>query len=157
MPRALSGAFRDEPRIVDLRWVDDPAELSLRHSQFRGQVAEVAAAIHGRPKDEIEADDIREHRRTLLAAWAASAALAVLTVGAVVAAILALSFASTARDNERQATANAAEARRQVRIAERNLKTAEEERRRARELAVRQVLEQTNANGASACPVPTAP
>ena len=156
MPQALAGAFRDEPRIVDLRWVDDPADLTLRHSRFRGQVAELAAAIHGRPKDEIEADDIKQHRRTLLAAWTASAALAVLTIAAVVAALLALNFAATARDNERQAAANATEARYQVSVAERNLKTAEEERRRAISLAAREVLERSNS--ASACDAtPAAP
>ena len=63
VPDALRGALRDEPRHLDLRWARDETDLDLRNSQFRGAVADLAAPMHGMAKDELEGEDIRQHRR----------------------------------------------------------------------------------------------
>ena len=90
VPRALAGAFSDEPRYVDLRFARDHEPLSLSNPRFRDAVADLAAAIHERPKDELIGEDIRQHRRTRRVAWAAGLALLALAIAASVAAIVAL-------------------------------------------------------------------
>lgn len=103
LPPALFGVFTEEPRHLDLRWAREETDLDLRHSRFRGQVAELAAPLHGRPKDDLESDDIRQHRRALRLAWGAGIALAALTVASVVLSMLAFTSAAQARENERKA------------------------------------------------------
>jgi WD40 repeat protein len=61
---ALTGRFPDEPLYVDLRWAKTLPDLSLRHSQFRAAVLDIAAPLHERPKDELDGEDVRQHRRT---------------------------------------------------------------------------------------------
>lgn len=86
LPRSLAGSFAEEPRYVDLRWVrDDPDRMSLRDAQFQLCIADLAAPLHGRPKDLLIGDDVRAHRRVrrlvrsaLLVLIAISAALALL-------------------------------------------------------------------------------
>src|SRR5207244_2978422 len=41
VPAALRGAFRDEPRHLDLRWARTEPQLDLRHSRFRSAVADL--------------------------------------------------------------------------------------------------------------------
>lgn len=105
VPPALRGVFTDEPRHLDLRWAHDADQLDLRNSQFRNAVAEVAAPLHGRTKDEIEGEDVRQHRRTKRIAWSAVASLAVLTVAAVAAAGIAVYNANQAEQRRIQAEA----------------------------------------------------
>jgi WD40 repeat protein len=86
----LSGVFSEEPRHLDLRWARDEAQLTLRHSRFRNAIAELAATIRQTSKDELEAEDLRQHRRALRLAWSAAAVLAGLVVVASVASFIAL-------------------------------------------------------------------
>lgn len=102
---ALRGVFTDEPRHLDLRWARSDKQLDLRNSRFRDAVAELAAPMHGRTKDEIEGEDVRQHRRNLRIAWSATAALAVLTVAAVVGAGVAVTNAHRAEDRRIDAEA----------------------------------------------------
>ncbi|HEV2310316.1 MAG TPA: toll/interleukin-1 receptor domain-containing protein, partial [Acidimicrobiia bacterium] len=60
---ALRGAFDQEPLYLDLRWAHDVPELSLRLTRFRDCVADLAAPIHGKAKDDLEGDDLREQRK----------------------------------------------------------------------------------------------
>src|SRR3990172_7699891 len=60
LPRDLRAQFRDEPLYVDLRWAKTADNLSLRHSQFRGAVLDIAAPLHGKPKDELDGEDVRQ-------------------------------------------------------------------------------------------------
>lgn len=105
VPPALHGVFTDEPRHLDLRWARDEKQLDLNHSRFRNAVAEVAAPLHGRSKDEIEGEDVRQHRRTVRIAWSAAGTLAVLTAAAVVAGSLAVVNAQRAEQRRIQADA----------------------------------------------------
>ena len=63
VPPALRGALRDEARHLDLRWARDETDLDLRNSRFRAAVADLAAPMHGIAKDDLEGEDIRQHRR----------------------------------------------------------------------------------------------
>ncbi|KUI03871.1 hypothetical protein AU190_04315 [Mycolicibacterium acapulense] len=105
VPPALRGVFTDEPRHLDLRWAREEEQLELRDSRFRNAVAEIAAPMHGCTKDEIEGEDVRQHRRTVRIAWSAAATLAVLTVVAVVAGTIAVYNANRAEQRRIQAEA----------------------------------------------------
>jgi WD40 repeat protein len=85
----LKGAFEQEPRWVDLRWARTRDHLALSHPRFRDAVAEFAAPLHGKPKQELASDEVREHRRTIRVARTATAALFALTATAVVFGLLA--------------------------------------------------------------------
>jgi WD40 repeat protein len=105
LPESLAGSFHEEPRYIDLRWARSADDLSLSHPQFREVVAELAAPLHGRPKDEIAGEEVRQHRRTVRIARAAAVALASLTVIAVAFAFFAVDQRDQARANERAAVA----------------------------------------------------
>lgn len=105
VPAALRGVFSDEPRHLDLRWAHDEQQVDLNNSRFRNAVAEIAAPLHGVSKDEIEGEDVRQHRRTVRVAWSAAASLAVLTVAAVVAGLFAVNNANRAEQRRVQAEA----------------------------------------------------
>ena len=63
LPVRPQAMFDQEPRFVDLRWARSEEHLSLSHPRFRDNIADLAAPLHGRAKDEIVGDDVREHRR----------------------------------------------------------------------------------------------
>jgi WD40 repeat protein len=80
LPPGLRGCFPGEPLYVDLRWATGKDDLSLRHAKFRDAVITLAAPLHGRPKDELDSEEIRQHRRFRLAAGAAAVLLNVLAL-----------------------------------------------------------------------------
>ena len=97
LPRVLAGAFAEEPRYIDLRWAHTREHLSLSDPRFRAAVADVAAPLHGRPKDELIGEEVRQHRRTVRLARGAVALLSTLLVAAVLAALFAVDQRNTAR------------------------------------------------------------
>ena len=86
----LREKFEEEPLYVDLSWAKTEDDLSLRHSQFRGAVLDVAAPLHGKPKDELDGDDVRQHRRAKRLAWSAVIGLVILTISSIAAAFIAI-------------------------------------------------------------------
>jgi WD40 repeat protein len=118
VPDALRGAFDEEPLFLDLRWARDDRHLSLRHAGFREAVAQLAAPMHGISKDELEGEDVRQHRRGRRLSWVAASAVVVLTVVASLAGTLA-------GHNADRATASAAQARHQQQVAEQQRGNAE--------------------------------
>lgn len=102
LPRAvLSGRLAGEPLWVDLRWAKSADVLTLRHARFRQAVLDVAAPLHGRPKDELDGEDVRRFAQMQRMRAAAIAALVGLTVLAGTAAWVAVGQRDEAR---RQAT-----------------------------------------------------
>jgi len=79
LPPGLAAWFTSEPMWVDLSWVHEDEELSLRHSRFRSALASVAAPLHGMAKDEVDSEDVRQHRGAARARRTAVSLLAVLT------------------------------------------------------------------------------
>ncbi len=110
VPAALRGAFTEEPLYLDLRWARDDQHLSLRHSRFRDAIAQLAAPMHGVSKDELEGEDVRQHRRARRMWSFGVSALMLLTFVAVLTGLLAL-------HNADRANASALEARRQQQVA----------------------------------------
>ncbi len=121
VPQALRAAVRDEPRHLDLRWARGEVDLDLRNSRFRAAVADLAAPMHGLDKDELEGEDIRQHRRARRLARSGAATLAVL----LVVALVSTGFALNQRD---RADSKAAAARRAAAAADAARRTAEDAR-----------------------------
>lgn len=96
VPPSLLSAFSEEPRWVDMRWARSDAQLDLGNSRFRSAVADIASTLRGVAKDELESEEVRQHRRTLRTAWGAVALLAVLAVAAITAAAFAFDQARIA-------------------------------------------------------------
>jgi WD40 repeat protein len=90
VPDALRGALAEEPRHLDVRWARSETDLDLRNSRFRSAVADLAAPMHGVPKDDLEGEDIRQHRLARRLARGAVSVLALLVVIAVVFGVLAV-------------------------------------------------------------------
>lgn len=52
-PPTLQGSFEEEPRYTDLTGARQADRLSLDDPRFRDDVADLGAALHGRPKDTL--------------------------------------------------------------------------------------------------------
>ncbi|MDI6101640.1 TIR domain-containing protein [Actinoplanes sp. NEAU-A12] len=131
VPAALRGVFVEEPLYLDLRWAREDLHLSLRHARFRDAIAQLAAPMHGVSKDELESEDVRQHRRARRLWSAATAMLVVLALVASLTGVLAMR-------NAGRANASAVEARRQQQIASEQRGSAEratQESRRQQENA----------------------
>lgn len=88
LPPAALSAFPEEPRYLDLRWVHGLAETPIRDARFVAGVADLAAPMHGRAKDELFGEETRQHRRTRRLTAAVVAALSVLVVATSTASVL---------------------------------------------------------------------
>jgi WD40 repeat protein len=88
----------------------------------------VASAIRGVPKDELESEEVRQHRRTIRTAWAAGVVVLLLGVAATVGAVIAINESSEAQDQRD-------EAQRQAEIAQTNEQRAVAAEQEAVELA----------------------
>ena len=89
-PRALSGAFDAEPRWIDFRFGRNLEAPSTRDPQFRDGLADVAAPLHGRTKEELVGEDVRQHRRTVRLVRATVVVLLALVAAAGTAALIAV-------------------------------------------------------------------
>ena len=76
LPPALRGKFTDEPLWIDLRPYRGAA--SPRDAHFTDLAASIAAALHGRAKEDLLSQEVRQQRRALRLAGSAVALLVVL-------------------------------------------------------------------------------
>jgi WD40 repeat protein len=90
LPPNLLGRFPSEPLYVDLRWARGHADLRIKSERFRAAILDIATPLHGKDKDDIDAEDLRAHRRSRRLAFGGVAALAGLTAGLAVIAYLAI-------------------------------------------------------------------
>ncbi|MFI1990537.1 TIR domain-containing protein [Actinoplanes sp. NPDC020271] len=118
VPPALRGVFAEEPLFLDLRWARDDLHLSLQHVRFRDAIAQLAAPMHGMSKDDLEGEDVRQHRRARRLWTAATAMLVLLTLVTSLTGVLAV-------HNADRATTAATEARVQQEVASQQRVTAE--------------------------------
>jgi hypothetical protein len=111
VPEALRGVFAEEPLYLDLRWARADVHLSLEHARFRDAIAQLAAPMHGVSKDDLEGEDVRQHRRVRRLRSGAVTTLVLLALLASIAGGLAVR-------NAQHANVSAAEAHRQQLAAE---------------------------------------
>jgi Tfp pilus assembly protein PilE len=76
----LKRRFATEPRWVDLR--PYRGSSSPRGAEFTGLCANFAAEIHGTPKEDLLAQEVRQQRRALILAWSAVVTLVALVAAA---------------------------------------------------------------------------
>ncbi|MGW4434962.1 toll/interleukin-1 receptor domain-containing protein, partial [Streptomyces sp. NPDC004596] len=105
LPPSLYGFFEAEPRWVDLRWMGEDHPGDLRDPRFRACIADLAAPLHGRPKDELIGEDISQRRRFRRFRQGMLAGITALAVIASVTAVYAFLQRNTARHQARIATA----------------------------------------------------
>jgi MTH538 TIR-like domain (DUF1863)/WD domain, G-beta repeat len=106
LPPALRGAFVEEPRWVDLRWLREVKQVDQSNPRLRECVADVAAAVRGVAKDDLVGEHIRQHRRTMRLARGGVIALVMLLIAALVAAGVAFQQRTTAQRERDNATFN---------------------------------------------------
>ncbi|GIE32980.1 hypothetical protein Ait01nite_060250 [Actinoplanes italicus] len=119
VPTSLRGVFAEEPLFLDLRWARDDLHLNLQHVRFRDAIAQLAAPMHGVSKDELEGEDVRQHRRARRLSAVAVTTLVLLTLVASLTGVVAVRYAD-------RANAAAEEARLQQRVASEQRSTAEQ-------------------------------
>jgi WD40 repeat protein len=141
LPKVLQDAFRQEPLYVDLSWAH--RDQFLHDARFRDAILDLAAPLHGRSKDDLDSEDLRQHRRTLRIAWSAVALLSLLAVGLGLAAIYATRQSNVARQQTTIAKEQTTRAVEQARIADQQRRLAEDRRMTAlsRQLAAQAVGE----------------
>jgi WD40 repeat protein len=83
VPRSASGMFSAEPLFIDFRSCK-AEKLSTRHPEFLDRIATLAATLHGRDKDEIAGEHVRQHRKTIRTAVAGVIALCVLAIATTI-------------------------------------------------------------------------
>ena len=66
---------------MDLRWARSQPELTLKSERFRAAILDIATPLHGKAKDDIDAADLRAHRRSRRLAFGGVAVLSCLTAG----------------------------------------------------------------------------
>jgi WD40 repeat protein len=100
---ALKCAFGDEPRHLDLRWARSETDLDTHNARFRDAVAQLAAPIHGVAKDELESEDVRQHRHARRLARGGVSVLALLVLVALVTSGYAVLQRNDARHQRNEA------------------------------------------------------
>jgi len=101
IPEALRGQFLVEPLYLDMRWARSEIDLSPRNSAYRAAIARLAARIRGVAPEDLEGEDIRQHRRARRLAWSAALTLVAVTSLAVIGAAAAVANARSARSERR--------------------------------------------------------
>jgi WD40 repeat protein len=104
VPEVLHGRFANEPLYVDFRWARTEEHLSLRDPRFREGIADIAAAIAGRDKDELIGEDIHQHKVTMRLVRVVIAALVILLLVAVGSAFVAIKQRDRAEEERNLAT-----------------------------------------------------
>ncbi|MEV4277895.1 TIR domain-containing protein [Actinoplanes xinjiangensis] len=157
VPAALRGVFDEEPLHLDLRWARDDRHLSLRHSRFRDAIAQLAAPMHGITKDDLEGEDVRQHRRAARLRWGAVTSLALLTLLASVTGMFAVQNAAEANASaleavrqQQEATVQRGSAAKFAGEAQRQQEMAERQEARARDAAAEAQRQLGRADSAAA-------
>ena len=58
----LRGKFTDEPLYVDLRWAEGAPDLTLANPQFLDAILDLAAPLHGKAKNDLAGEEVRQGR-----------------------------------------------------------------------------------------------
>jgi hypothetical protein len=107
LPDVVRDVFKDEPLYVDLTWARTTDRVSLRDPRFREPLATLAAPLHGRPRDELIGEDLRQFHRTRRLARGAVATLTLLLLATAGATVVAFNQRSTAQDQRDRAVQQA--------------------------------------------------
>ena len=90
VPAPLRSAFVVAPTLIDATWARETDHLDRRDGRVLNLLAEIAAPVQGTTKDAVVGEELRQRRRTVRTAFGAAALLLVLTIAAVIGALVAL-------------------------------------------------------------------
>jgi hypothetical protein len=96
LPPALRHHYTEPPRYTDLRWANHGDQLSLSNPRFQECIADLAATLHHRPKDDLVGEEVRQHRRTIRIIRITIAVLSIFALTAATAAVIAIDQRQTA-------------------------------------------------------------
>jgi WD40 repeat protein len=96
LPSCLKGALPGEPLYADFRAAKSSGRYLDSDKDYRNALLDVAAPLLDRPKDELDSEDIRLHRKALRTAWAVAWFVVVLGLGAGIATYAAYQRQKTA-------------------------------------------------------------
>lgn len=82
IPSCLKGAFPAEPLYADFRAAKAEGKYLDSDAAYRGPLLDLAAPLMGRPKDDLDSEDIRLHRKAQRTAWAVAVFIVVLALAA---------------------------------------------------------------------------
>jgi len=111
---SFRGIFPIEPLYADFRAAKTAGQYRDSDLAWRAALLDVAAPLLGRPKDEIDGEDIRLHRRAQRTAWGIATVVVVL-------AILATSSFNAARQRQKLAASRALASEAVSHVADRSL------------------------------------
>jgi WD40 repeat protein len=103
--RALSKAFPEEPRWVEMPWFEAEGSLGTADPRFNERVADLASAIRGMERDELIGENVQQRRRALRLARGGVIALSALLVASLVATVIAVVNGNAAAEQARIALA----------------------------------------------------
>jgi WD40 repeat protein len=78
IPSCLKGAFSAEPLYADFRAANGAGKYVDSDPAYRGALLDVASPLMGRPKDDLDGEDVRLHRKAQRTAWAVAVFIVVL-------------------------------------------------------------------------------
>jgi WD40 repeat protein len=97
LPPCLKSNFRTEPLWVSLVGYRAAYQKATRRNQdFLDRALSLAATIHGRKKDDLYSDELREQRRNLRWVYSAAAVLFIATIASLAASLVAIQERDTA-------------------------------------------------------------
>jgi WD40 repeat protein len=137
VPAALRGVLAEEPLYLDLRWARDAGQLTLRDPRFRDAVAQLAAPMHGMSKDELEGEDVQQHRRARRLWSGGVVGLTVLALLAAATGVIAVRNAHEARTATAEAGVQQARAAQQEKAAGKSATEAQAQMRHAEDARAR--------------------
>ena len=90
LPDLVRGKFQSEPLYVDLTWANHQDQLDLQNARFRQAILDIAEPLHGKDKDQLDGEDVRQFKTTRRLRWAAVAGLVILALASTAAALIAV-------------------------------------------------------------------
>jgi WD40 repeat protein len=96
LSEVLKGAFPAEPLYADFRPARADGKYVDSSPAYRDALLDIVAPLTGRPKEDLDSEDIRLHRKAQRTAWAAAAFIVVLGLAAAVAMNVAYQRQQTA-------------------------------------------------------------
>ena len=85
LPSCLKGVLPGEPLYADFRAAKSSGRFLDPDKDYRSALLDIAAPLLGRPKDDLDSEDLRLHRKAEWTAWAVAAFVVVLGLAAGVA------------------------------------------------------------------------
>ncbi|WP_198315822.1 WD40 domain-containing protein [Chitinophaga tropicalis] len=89
LPNILSGKFKSEPNYIDFRQFKSAETFNLRDPSFLDNILSIAAPLHGKSKEELGGEDVRQHRITRIILWLTGLIIGAISIVAIWQAIVA--------------------------------------------------------------------